>query len=113
MNASKETINYKLLVNIAITALLVYNLLFIYGRFQWFSPDIAQTVMDEIRNNKGFLTILEILGVASVFVDLVGRYEKIGESGVGKRRLRVVLIAFFFIMFFFKLFINYLDSAFA
>jgi hypothetical protein len=96
---------------VALILLTLYNVVFFAakianGRFEW-----LQGVFLELRESSGFFTLLEILGVAGVFVDLVVRYDKLGEDSIGRRRMRLILTAFLVIAFFFKLFINYIDSA--
>lgn len=96
---------------VALVLLTLYNVVFFAakftnGRFAW-----LDSVFAEFRESSGFFTLLEFLGVVGVFVDLVVRYDKLGENGTGRRRLRLILTALLVIAFFFKLFINYIDSA--
>lgn len=109
-----ERSNDARLVTLALVALVVYNLFFFWGKFALdFLPGFIVPVFTGLKETVGFLTILEILGVASVFVDVVGRYEKLQEQNPALLRLRIVLIALLLVGFFFKLFVNYLDSALA
>ncbi len=102
------------LVKLALILLSTYNLVFFWGKFL---PDIVSAfivpVYLGIQESVGFLTILEILGVASVFVDVIGRYDKLQAESALKLRLRVILIAILAMAFFLKIFMNYLDSALA
>lgn len=103
-----------MLIKVAMIGLIIYNLIFFWTKLFPFPEELALSVYEGVQETKGFLTLLEILGIVSVFIDLVGRYEQIGERiGEGMRRGRVFLTGLFVILFFFKLFVNYLDSAFA
>lgn len=100
------------LVKLALILLTAYNLLFFWGKFQpGFGGGFIIPVYLGLQESIGFLTILEILGIASVFIDLIGRYDKLQAQGAALLRLRVVLIALLIMAFFLKVFMNYLDSA--
>lgn len=102
------------LIRLALILLSTYNLLFFWGKFlPDFGSDVIIPIYLGIQESVGFLTILEILGVASVFVDMIGRYDKLQAQGAAKLRLRIVLIAALGMAFFLKIFMNYLDSALA
>lgn len=96
---------------VALILLTLYNVVFFTAKFTGERFEWLNVLFLEFRESSGFFTLLEILGVAGVFVDLVVRYDKLGEDGIGRRRLRLILTALLVIAFFFKLFINYIDSA--
>jgi hypothetical protein len=100
------------LPHIAIALLILYNLIFFLGKF---APALFGGVhvglYDAIKASVGFFTLLELLGVIGAFVDLIVRYDFLGEKNLAMRRLRLLLTALLVISFVFKLFMNYVDSA--
>lgn len=96
---------------IAVVLLVVYNLVFFLGKFSASMPGRAlHPVYLEFKESLGFFTLLELIGVAAVFVDSIVRYERLSKNA-GIRRLRLALAGLILMAFIFKLFINYLDSA--
>lgn len=95
----------------ALILLTGYNLIFFIGKFTYGRIAWVELIYQELKASTGFFTLLEVLGVAGVFVDLVVRYDRLGEQSIALRRLRLFLTALLVIAFFFKLFINYIDSA--
>ncbi|MDG1781185.1 MAG: hypothetical protein P8H59_09555 [Flavobacteriales bacterium] len=108
----KETgTNWSLLVNIALISLVVYNLVFAWGKFMpELMPRLNQSILSSIQSSVVAFTFLELIGVASVFVDLVGRWEELGKKPA-VRALRTLLIGLLLMGFIMKIFINFLDSA--
>lgn len=96
------------LVNVGLILLVAYNLIFFAGKFIVGGPlGVLHSIYLDLYQNKGMLTFLEFLGIASVFVDLMGRYESFGRF----KSFRILLIGLLIAAFFFKIFMNYLDSA--
>ncbi len=95
---------------VVITVLFVMmNVLFILGKFfPLHSPNFCLEVFQMMKENRGYFTALEFLGVATLFVDLIGRFEKFSKS---QKLLRVVSVAFIMVMFLVKIFVFYIDSA--
>lgn len=103
--------NWSLLVTIALISLVIYNLVFAWGKFMpEFLPRFNQSILASIQTSVVAFTFLELIGVASVFVDLVGRWEELGKKAP-MRSLRTLLIGLLLMGFIFKIFINFLDSA--
>lgn len=100
------------IAEIGLFLLIFYNLIFFLGKF---GPEAITSplagIFAGVQANKGALTLLELLGTLGVFIDLVIRYDQHAEHPWLKRRLRVILAGFVILAFFFKVFINYLDSA--
>ena len=99
------------MVRLAAALLVIYNLLFFWERHL---PDLlpgfigaANNFMIEFR---GFLTVLELIGVVALFVDLLTTFDK--RTDFMRRKLWTLLVALLVVGFLFKVFINYLDSAF-
>ena len=96
------------LVLVGLVLLITYNLVFFAGKFIVAGPlGFLRNIYLDLYQNKGMLTFLEFLGVASVFVDLLGRYEQFGKFRV----IRILVIGLLIAAFIFKIFMNYLDSA--
>ncbi len=97
---------------VALAILVAYNLIFFLGKF---ASQLAPTLLDPayaaIKESTGFFTILEILGVAGIFIDLIVRFDEIGERSRAGRNLRLLFTALVILAFFFKIFVNFLDSA--
>jgi len=108
----KETrTNWSLLLKIALISLIVYNLIFIWGKFfNSFLTGFIAPVFNALQASLMAFTLFELIGIISIFVDLMGRWEKLGENK-SMRKLRTVLVAVLIMAFIFKGFINYLDSA--
>lgn len=100
-----------MLVRIALVSLVVYNFIFAWGKFfNSFLTGIITPIFEAIQSSLMAITFFELIGIVSVFVDLMGRWDKLSENTV-RRNLRTTLIALLLMAFIFKLFINYLDSA--
>jgi hypothetical protein len=100
------------IAEIGLAFLILYNLIFFLGKF---GPEAITSplagIFAGVQANKGALTLLELLGTLGVFIDLVIRYDQHVEHPWLRRRLRVIFTGFVILAFFFKVFINYLDSA--
>lgn len=97
---------------VALAILLAYNLLYFLGKFAAnLAPALLTPAYAAIKESAGFFTLLEILGVAGVFIDLVVRFDEIGERGKAIRNWRLLFTAAVFIAFVFKVFMNFVDSA--
>lgn len=98
------------MVRLVIVLLVLFNVFFFWGRHL---PDVLPgfigPVAKGIDDYVGYFTILEILGVVALFADLVVTFDR-RKAGT-TRNLYVFLIALVVVALFFKLFINYLDSA--
>ena len=98
------------MVRLTAALLVTYNLLFFWERhLPDLLPDIIGATGEFMKTFRGFLTILELLGVLALFVDLVTTFDK--RIRVLERKLWTLLVALLVVGFLFKLFINYLDSA--
>ncbi|MCH2198767.1 MAG: hypothetical protein MK081_08275 [Flavobacteriales bacterium] len=107
--AEKERSIESKLVDATLIVVVLYNLLFFWGKFgSHILSSVITPIYESIQSSIGFLTIMEIIGVVVVFADLMLRLDSFSSAG---RKLRYVFIAIALIGFFFKLFINYLDSA--
>lgn len=96
------------LVRIGLILLIAYNLVFFVGKFIVGGPlGSLHNIYLDLYANKGMLTFLEFLGVASMFVDLLGRYEQFTRF----RTIRILIVGLLIAAFIFKIFMNYLDSA--
>lgn len=103
--------NWSLLVTIALISLVVYNLVFAWGKFlPEVMPRLSGSLLVGIQSSVLAFTFLELIGVTSVFVDLVGRWEELGKKAP-VRAMRTLLIGLLLMAFIFKVFINFLDSA--
>lgn len=94
-----------------VVILVVYNLVFFLGKFS--SSVIGKALHPiylEFKESLGFFTFLELIGVAAVFVDSIVRYERLSTKA-SIRRMRLALAGLILMAFIFKLFVNYLDSA--
>lgn len=97
---------------VALAILVAYNMVYFLGKFaSHLAPSLLNPSYAAIKESVGFFTILEILGVAGVFIDLVVRFDEIGERSRTGRNLRLLFTAFVFITFVFKVFMNFVDSA--
>ncbi len=97
---------------VGLILLVLYNLVFFLGKFApAVLPAILPPAYKSIKESIGFFTLLEVLGVAALFVDTVVRFDLIGEKGIGKRRIRTLVTALLMLALLFKVFINFLDSA--
>ncbi len=100
------------IAEIGLAFLILYNLIFFLGKF---GPEVIASplagIFTGIQANKGALTLLELLGTLGVFIDLVIRYDAHAEHPWLHRRLRLFFVGLVILAFFFKVFINYLDSA--
>ena len=82
-------------------------MLFFLGRYLEGLP-LAGDFFFFVKSYLGTMTLLEFMGVAVVFFDLILNYEK---PSMGMRRLRLLLTVIFVFAFLAKIFINYMDSA--
>lgn len=103
----KRTDRY--LLNVTLTILILYNILFFVARH---APGIEGTSIDSfqwiMKENIGMFTILEAIGVITLFVDLVGRFDTFKQP---YKTIRTIAVSLLLVGLLFKLFINYLDSA--
>jgi hypothetical protein len=103
----KKTDRY--LLNVTLTILLLYNILFFVARH---APGMEGTGIDSfqlmMKSNIGIFTILEAIGVITLFVDLIGRFDSFQQP---TKTIRAVAVSLLVVGLLFKLFINYLDSA--
>jgi small neutral amino acid transporter SnatA (MarC family) len=99
----------RLILNVIIILLIAVNVIFLIGKFL---PNLYPAFFLEgfkiLKENKGYFTILEFLGAATLFVDLVGRFEQFEARN---KVIRVSAIAFIMVMFLVKIFVFYIDSA--
>lgn len=97
---------------IGLVLLVLYNLLFFSAKF---APGVLNGIhvipYEGIKESLGFFTLLELLGVAGVFIDLIVRYDELGQANLAQRRFRLFITSLLVVGFFFKLFVNYVDSA--
>jgi hypothetical protein len=104
----KSTTDQVLLVVITVLFVLM-NIMFILGKFYPLqSPNFCIEVFQMMKENRGYFTALEFLGVATLFVDLIGRFEQFSKNA---KILRVLAVAFIMVMFLVKIFVFYIDSA--
>lgn len=97
---------------VALAILVIYNLFFFLGKFaSHLAPSVLNPAYAAIKESTGFFTILEVLGVAGVFIDLIVRFDEIGERSKAGRNVRLLFTALVVIAFVFKVFINFVDSA--
>jgi len=99
----------RLILNVIIIVLILVNVIFLIGKFL---PSLYPAFFVEgfkiLKENKGYFTILEFLGAATLFVDLVGRFEQFEGRN---KTIRIAAIAFVMVMFLVKIFVFYIDSA--
>lgn len=81
-------ISSSVLINITLIILTVFNVLYWPGKFLDFMPEAYLT----LRTNYFLLLVLQFLACASIFVDLVVRFDKFGKS---EKILRLILTMIF------------------
>lgn len=72
------------------------------------APAFVISFYQEYLNNKIFFIILEFLGMLSLLVDLIGRYELIHRKFRVLRLIGTALVCVFFLA---KVFVLFIDSA--
>lgn len=109
MEQTKNQTSDRRLLIITIILLIAVNFIFLIGKFlPSFYPSFFLEGFKILKDNKGFYVILEFLGAATLFIDLLGRFEQFeGRNKI----IRLVSIAFIMIMFLVKIFVFYIDSA--
>ena len=88
MNASKSGSDY--LIVLAMVALSVFYLIYWPGKILRDEAGILFDYFIQIKRHWGMLAFLTFLGVASLFVDLVVRWD---AFGVKEKRLRAAITA--------------------
>lgn len=87
--------------------LFVLNIVFALGKW-WSGLPFIDSGYQFISSYKGTITFLEILGVLTIFVEMILNYDS-HEGAIRQLKLiGVVILTFAFIA---KVFVNYLDSA--
>lgn len=106
---SASTAKDKRLLYMSYVLLFIYNGVFFTSRFATdFGLGSWGETFDSIDESYTLFTILEFFGVAAIFIDLLGNYDR---KKLTTRRLQLFLCAIFILAFIFKLFIVYLDSS--
>lgn len=72
--------------------LAIYNILYWPGKFL----GMFQGFYTEIKSTWYLFIFLELLGIISIFVDLIVRWDSFGHN---EKRLRLILTSLFFIAF--------------
>ncbi len=96
------------MLDFSIVLLVAYNLLFLLDILLAAVPEnFASRAMDFIDTRRGWITLFETLAAASLFADLVVRFDHYGKG----RNLRVIAIAVIGAGLIFKAFTFYLNSS--
>jgi hypothetical protein len=104
---NRKTDNY--LLNTTLVILLLYNILFFMARHLPNSEEIGLSQLTVlVRESVGMITFIEAIGVITLFVDLVGRFDSFQKP---YKAIRIIAVSLLIIGLIFKVFINYLDSA--
>ena len=99
-----------LLIRITLWAMITINVLCLWSELMdEVFPIIAASISAVIDSIRAPLMIIEFLAIATLFVDLVVRYDKIRES---LKTLHVLAVGFCVTAFMFQIFVYYMDSAF-
>jgi hypothetical protein len=97
-------------IRITLWAIITINTLFLWSELMdGLFPISAALIGGEIDSVRTPLMIIEFLAIATLFVDLVVRYDRIKES---LRTLHVCAVGFCVTSFIFQIFVYYMDSAF-
>jgi hypothetical protein len=97
-------------IRITLWAMIAINSLFLWSEFMdGLLPISAAFIAGEIESVRTPLMIIEFLAIATLFVDLVVRYDRIKER---LQTLHVLAVGFCVTSFTFQLFVYYMDSAF-
>lgn len=109
MNKEEQQKKNQRLVNMTYWLVLIYNLVFFSGLF---SAEMRIPAWGEafhfIHDSYGLFTVLEFFGIAVIFVDLLGNYDR---KSWATRRWQLVACALFTMSLIFKLFMVYLSSS--
>ena len=97
-------------IRITLWAMIAINSLFLWSEFMdGLLPISAAFIAGEIESVRTPLMIIEFLAVATLFVDLVVRYDRNKER---LQTLHVLAVGFCVTSFTFQIFVYYMDSAF-
>jgi hypothetical protein len=97
-------------IRITLWAMIAINTLFLWSEFMdGLLPISAAFISGEIESVRTPLMIIEFLAIATLFVDLVVRYDRIKER---LQTLHVLAVGFCVTSFIFQVFVYYMDSAF-
>ncbi|MEY3398280.1 MAG: hypothetical protein RL220_874 [Bacteroidota bacterium] len=96
-----------MLIIVTFILLTIYNAFYLPVKFM---PDLMPSFMingyEIIKDNWALLTFLDFVAVATLFVDLITRYEKFTKSG---QLIRLMLTALFFCTFALKFFMGMME----
>ena len=87
--------------------LFAYNAIFFFGKYIYFQGTLVR-LHEFIDRYIVFFTILEFMGIASVFIDLITDWEK---KPAWRRAITLILAILIVTAFIFKLFINWMHSS--
>lgn len=88
-------------------ALFTYNLIFFFGKYVYYQGALVR-LFKFIDQYIVFFTILEFMGIAAAFVDLITGWEK---KPVWRRVVTLVLALVIVTAFLFKVFVNWVHSS--
>ena len=99
-----------MLIRITLWAMITINALCLWSELMDGAfPISAASISEVIDSVRAPLMIIEFLAIATLFVDLVVRYDEIKES---LKTLHVFAVGFCATSFMFQIFVYYMDSAF-
>ena len=108
MEASSESRTEQRLLDASLLLLVAYNVLFVADILLDSLPDnAAARAMDFIDARRGWITLFEAIAAASLFIDLVVRFDHYK----GGRTWRIIGVAIIGAGFIFKAFTFYLNSS--
>ena len=97
-------------IRITLWAMIAINTLFLWSEFMdGLLPISSAFISGEIESVRTPLMIIEFLAIATLFVDLVVRYDRIKEH---LQTLHVLAVGFCVTSYIFQVFVYYMDSAF-
>lgn len=104
-----ESKRYQNILAVVMIVILVIDVLFLIAKaLPNEAPSFVMSFYQEYLNNKIFFIILEFLGMLSLLVDLIGRYEQIQRKVRVLRLIGTALVCIFFLA---KVFVLFIDSA--
>ena len=90
--------------------MIAINTLFLWSEFMdGLSPISAALIAGKIESVRTPLMIIELIAIATLFVDLVVRYDRIKSR---LKALHILAVGFCVASFIFQIFVYYMDSAF-
>jgi hypothetical protein len=86
------------LITLTIILMIIFNIFYLLGAFvPSFLPGIIKPVFQVFMRNSGMLGLLEGLGAAALFVDLVGAWDRREKKQRNRQTFLVIILVLLFV----------------